>query len=57
MQRLVALFFGGMVLFNFPLLALWDRDLSLFGLPLFSRGAVHWLGCADCGSGLDRRAR
>ena len=34
-QRLVALFFGGMVLFNFPLLALWDRDLTLFGLPLF----------------------
>ena len=34
-QRLVALFFGGMVLFNFPLLALWDRDLTLLGLPLF----------------------
>lgn len=34
-QRLVALFFGGMVLFNFPLLALWDRDLTVFGLPLF----------------------
>jgi len=34
-QRLVALFFAGMVLFNFPLLALWDRDLTLFGLPLF----------------------
>jgi hypothetical protein len=34
-QRLVALFFAGMVLFNFPLLALWDRDLTLLGLPLF----------------------
>lgn len=34
-QRLVALFFAGLVLFNFPLLALWDRDLALFGLPLF----------------------
>lgn len=34
-QRLVALFFGGMLLFNFPLLALWDRDLTVFGLPLF----------------------
>jgi hypothetical protein len=33
-QRLVALFFAGMALFNFPLLALWDRDLTLFGLPL-----------------------
>jgi hypothetical protein len=34
-QRLVALFFAGMALFNFPLLALWDRDLTLLGLPLF----------------------
>ena len=34
-QRLVAMFFGGLALFNFPLLALWDRDLTLFGLPLF----------------------
>ena len=33
-QRLVALFFAGLALFNFPLLALWDRDLTLFGLPL-----------------------
>jgi hypothetical protein len=34
-QRLVALFFTGLVLFNFPLLALWDHDALLFGLPLF----------------------
>jgi hypothetical protein len=34
-QRLVALFFGGIVLFNFPLLALWDRNLTLLGVPLF----------------------
>jgi len=34
-QRLVALFAGGWVLLNFPLLALWDRDVTLFGLPLF----------------------
>lgn len=34
-QRLVALFFAGVALFNFPLLALWDRDITLFGLPLF----------------------
>jgi hypothetical protein len=34
-QRLLALFFGGGLLFNFPLLALWDRDLTLWGVPLF----------------------
>lgn len=34
-QRLVALFFAGWSLFNFPLLALWDHDAALFGLPLF----------------------
>ena len=34
-QRLLALFFAGLVLFNFPLLALWDRDATLLGLPLF----------------------
>jgi hypothetical protein len=34
-QRLVALFVLGLLLFNFPLLAVWDRDVLLFGLPLF----------------------
>jgi hypothetical protein len=34
-QRLVALFFAGLALFNFPLLALWDHDASWLGLPLF----------------------
>jgi hypothetical protein len=34
-QRLLALFFGGGLLFNFPLLALWDRDVLLWGVPLF----------------------
>ncbi|MGE0348610.1 hypothetical protein [Hydrogenophaga sp.] len=34
-QRLVALFFAGWALFNFPLLALWDHDATLWGLPLF----------------------
>ena len=34
-QRLLALFFGGGLLFNFPLLALWDRDATLWGVPLF----------------------
>jgi hypothetical protein len=34
-QRLLTLFFGGVLLLNFPLLALWDRDAMLLGLPLF----------------------
>jgi hypothetical protein len=34
-QRLLALFCAALALFNFPLLALWDRDLTVFGLPLF----------------------
>jgi hypothetical protein len=33
--RLVALFVSGWLLLNFPLLALWDRDATLLGLPLF----------------------
>lgn len=34
-QRLLALFFAGMMVLNYPLLALWDPQASLFGLPLF----------------------
>ena len=34
-QRLLALFTAGALLLNFPLLALWDRDATVFGLPLF----------------------
>ena len=34
-QRLMAVFVGGGLLLNFPLLALWDRDVILLGLPLF----------------------
>lgn len=33
-QRLVALFAGGWALLNFPLLTLWDRPLTLAGIPL-----------------------
>ena len=32
--RLVALFAAGWALLNFPLLTLWDRPLTVFGLPL-----------------------
>lgn len=34
-QRLVALFVAGWVLLNFPLLALWDHNVLVLGLPLF----------------------
>jgi hypothetical protein len=34
-QRLVALFFAGGLLLNFPLLALWDHNVLVLGLPLF----------------------
>ena len=33
--RLLAWFVAGLLLFNFPLLALWDSDATLWGLPLF----------------------
>ena len=44
-QRLVALFVAGWLLLNFPLLALWDRDATLFGLPLFPAALfMLWAG-------------
>ena len=44
-QRLVALFFAGLALFSFPLLALWDHGVSFLGLPLFPAALfVIWAG-------------
>lgn len=37
-QRLIALFCLGWLLFSFPLLALWDRNASVFGIPLLPGG-------------------
>ncbi len=34
-QRLAALFAAGLLLLNFPLLALWDHPVTVLGLPLF----------------------
>jgi hypothetical protein len=34
-QRLAALFVAGLMALNYPLLALWNLDAALFGLPLF----------------------
>ena len=33
-QRLVAVFLAGFVLFNYPILALFDRAATLLGVPL-----------------------
>jgi hypothetical protein len=33
-QRLIALFAAGWLALNFPLLTLWDRGVSVAGLPL-----------------------
>jgi len=59
-QRLFALFAAGWLLLNFPLLTLWDRDLSVWGVPLLPAalfggwamliGAAAWIseaGAAD----------
>ena len=44
-QRLVALFVAGGLLLNFPLLALWDRDATVLGVPLFPAALfVLWGG-------------
>lgn len=34
-QRLLALFVAAGLLFNFPLIALWDHAVTVFGIPLF----------------------
>lgn len=34
-QRQLALFFFAWLAFNFPLLALWDHDVSVAGVPMF----------------------
>jgi hypothetical protein len=34
-QRLLALFIAAGLLFNFPLIALWDHDVTILGVPLF----------------------
>lgn len=40
-----ALFMFGCALLNFPLLALWDKNLTLFGIPLFPAALfIIWAG-------------
>jgi hypothetical protein len=58
-QRLFALFAAGWLLLNFPLLTLWDRDISVWGVPLLPAalfggwavliGAAAWISEAGAG--------
>lgn len=44
-QRLVAVFLVGCILFNYPILALFDRTASVAGLPLvFAYLFAVWAG-------------
>lgn len=44
-ERLVAAFLGGCALFNYPLLSLFDRAASVFGVPLlYAYVFVAWGG-------------
>ena len=43
-QRLLALFAAAWLLLNFPLLTLWDRGVTVAGIPLLPAvlGAIKW---------------
>lgn len=44
LQKLVALFCLGWLLFSFPLLALWDHEALVFGIPVLPGGLfLTWL--------------
>ncbi len=44
-ERLVAVFLGGCVLFNYPVLSLFDRGAAVFGMPLlYVYVFVAWAG-------------
>ena len=44
-ERLVAVFLCGCVLFNYPLLSLFDRGVAFFGIPvLFAYVFAAWAG-------------
>ncbi|MBI4741040.1 MAG: hypothetical protein HY777_05705 [Betaproteobacteria bacterium] len=44
-ERLVAVFLAGFVLFNYPLLSLFDHRVAVFGIPLlYAYVFVAWAG-------------
>ena len=65
-QRLVALFALALALLNFPLLALWDHEALVLGLPLFPTalfvlwaaliGLLAWLLERGAGDGASAEA-
>ncbi len=61
-QVLLALWAAGLVLFNFPLLIVWNADASVFGLPLLPVALFAiWAGLiaalAFASEGRSRRVR
>ena len=62
-QRLAALFALGAVLFNYPLLALFNRAVMVAGVPLlylyvFPRcSAAHWVKGVNASQCIHRRKR
>ncbi len=56
-QRRTALFVAGGLLFNFPLLALWDGAARVAGLPLFPLALLLlWAGLIGLLAWLSERA-
>ena len=53
-QRLVALFLLGCLLFNYPVLALFNVPGALFGMPVALRLHLRRLGAADRADGAGR---
>ncbi len=56
-QRLLALFVAGWLVFNFPLLSVWDRDTTLFGIPLFVAALfIAWAVLIACVCWINERS-
>jgi hypothetical protein len=44
-ERLIAVFLGGCVLFNYPVLSLFDRGAAVFGIPVvYAYVFTAWAG-------------
>lgn len=43
-QRLIALFCCGWLMFDFPLLGLWDLEVAVFGVPLLPAALLSLWG-------------
>ncbi len=55
-QRLLALFLFGCLLLNYPLLYLFNRDVSVFGIPLlYAYIFAAWAGLVGLAAWILRR--